>query len=516
MATSFLHALLQYTRLCWNCVLSFLFGNGGGSGSGSGGISLISLFQKPPKLLTFDNGLQVEMGKQIAEGGFSYVFEAYPVVDNRDRKKASYGNQRSSSTLTLSSTNTNEDNVGGGDHPSSRKYALKRINCSDHELVQSCRHEAGIHRSLPSNHPNLLELLGLKFDLLDENETSTSSRSSSSRNNNNNNNIHNEYNVCYMLFPYLPHSLRGEITARNILYDPYDNQNGGRRRPFATREIVPLFGGLLDALLAMHNANLSHRDVKLENVLLKYNNYGDHRHGNSSSKALSFTPVVMDFGSAGPLTAQLSSRSMVLTAVETAASHTTMPYRPPELFEGGLRHGPREILDYGKVDVWSLGCVLFGLMHGTSPFEMEYPRSNGGCSNNPNNNNDEQYGLVRIVECTHLKILGEVPFPPWMGSGLGNSPNAGAGGDGRNGKYPTSLYKFVRYMVHHDRNQRPNIHEVVKRYEELHAEIMGERWTSYDETRMLSSYEKRSGGGGAGDRDGDDDFDSLIASRDFV
>ncbi|KAL7516145.1 hypothetical protein ACHAWF_000028, partial [Thalassiosira exigua] len=90
-----------------------------------------------------------------------------------------------------------------------------------------------------------MELLGLKFDrrrddLGDE---------------------RHEYNVCYMLFPHVPRSLRGEIAERNLLSDPA----GAVRAPFSTRDVLQLFGGLLDGLTAVHGAGLSHRDFKLEN-----------------------------------------------------------------------------------------------------------------------------------------------------------------------------------------------------------------------------------------------------------
>ncbi len=156
----------------------------------------------------------------------------------------------------------------------------------------------------------------------------------------------------------------------------------------------------------------------------------------------------------------------------------------------------------------SLGCVLFGLMHGTSPFEMEFCRSNN------TGTQQLQYGQVRIVECTNLKILGEVPFPPWAGKGLGNDNNAadsanGGQRGGANGKYPLSIYKFIRYMAHHDRVTRPSVHEVAKRFEELYLELLGERWISYEEGR-------RSNDVSADGSQAYDDFDSLIASRDFV
>ena len=345
---------------------------------------------------------------------------------------------------------------------------LKRIHCPDHELLQSCREEAGIHRSLP-RHDNLLELLGLKF----ERDASSSS---------------NECNVCYMLFPRIPNSLRGEMTERNVLGQP---DNSRPRRPFALKEVLSIFGGVLDGLSVMHAANISHRDVKIENILLKQRGQG-YRDGHaiSSSGYNIFIPVLMDFGSAGPLSVRLKNRREVLTAIETASQHTTLSYRPPELFEGGLRHNDDDngLLDYGKVDVWSLGCVLFGLMHGCSPFEMEFVRSN----NNNNSPCDSPNATVRIVDCTHLKILGEIPLPPSLKQGQQQSSGY---------YYPLEVYEFVRFMVCHDRNKRPNIQQVQTKFAQIHLKMTGNEWDR--DQRGLGRREH-------------DDFDSLIASRDFV
>lgn len=417
-----------------------------------------------------------------------------------------------------------------------KKFALKRINCANsHELIQSCRHEAGIHRSLPLRHPNLLELLGLKFDsnhgqVIAENNAGGEA----------------EWNVCYMLFPYLPYSLRGEITSRNVLslndkdhqdykYNPQQHRPTTRgRRPFTTKEALHLFRGILDGLMAMHNSNISHRDVKLENVLLQLNSYDDHHHHSHHSLSTTrYTPILMDFGSAGPLTSPpLPTRQSILQIIELASSQTTLSYRPPELSDSlhfGLRQndGPTTttttttkscILDYGKVDVWSLGCVLFGILHGVSPFEMEFigDKSGGGGGSSSSygggaaaTEEDGQYGLVKVVDCTNLKILKEVPFPPWAAGMNVASQDVVVNnhtddvGDGRNGKYPLSIYKFIRYMVQHDRMVRPNIHEVAKRFGELHYNLLHEEWIPYCDK----------GGGGDEEHDG---FDSLIASRDFV
>jgi len=116
--TSLLYTILHYIRLIWTYISSF-FNNNDRS---SGGISLSSFFGHKQKILTFDNGLQVQIGKQIAEGGFSYVFEAFPITpDNSSGTPSKQSRMLShSSSLTSSSSSTITE----------QKYALKRINCA--------------------------------------------------------------------------------------------------------------------------------------------------------------------------------------------------------------------------------------------------------------------------------------------------------------------------------------------------------------------------------------------------
>jgi serine/threonine kinase 16 len=518
---SFLYTILHYLRLCWNSIYNF--------GSGLFQLSNITSIifnhnnsnNNYGKIVTFDNGMQVRIGDKIAEGGFSFVFEAFPVEDGIG------GGRREGSRKS------NNNNRG---HSLRKKYALKRINCSDHELIQSCRHEAGVHRSLPQNHPHLMELLGLKFECYDNIKYSSLEGGGGE---------HKEYNVCYMLFPYIPASLRREITQRNLLLDVNERQQQqlyNQRRPFSTREVLQLFGGILDGVLAMHTvASISHRDIKLENVLLQStavgrctggDGGGRGSYGDGNQTSCKHTPILMDFGSAGPLTANLNSRQQVLTIIENAAQHTTMSYRPPELFEGGIRHATSTsnsssveeegVLDFGKVDVWMLGCVLFGMMHGSSPFEVEFARTNNneyGSNSSSNNSNNGgggggmmTEGLVKIVECTNLKILGEVPNPPWAANANATTDYNTTKYDGRNGRYPLAIYDFIRFMIHHDRLTRPDIQQVNQRFGMLYLDLLGERRVGYSE--------KRAGEDEDDDDDDDervrDDFDSLIASRDFV
>jgi serine/threonine kinase 16 len=283
------------------------------------------------------------MGRQIAEGGFSYVFEAF-------------------------------DDAGC-------KYAMKRIHLGDPETLANCRKEAGLHRSL--RHPNVMPLLGM---VLEERNT-----------------------VCYMLFPFMPHSLRGEVNRRFFSETP--------AHPWLEVTALELFLGVVDGVTALHEAHYAHRDLKLENILL-----ADKR-----------TPVIMDFGSAGPLTQSIATRNEVLHLVEEAASHTTMPYRPPELLEGGVRAGDPDV-DFCKVDVWSLGCTLHAILYGASPFECEF-----------------RQGDIRIVDCTSLRILGELPKLP----------------EALQQWYSPDVMALITEMLTQDRMKRPGLEKVRTQVESI-------------------------------------------------
>ena len=82
--------------------------------------------------------------------------------------------------------------------------------------------------------------------------------------------------------------------------------------------------------------------------------------------------------------------------------------------------------------------MLYGLMYGTSPFEMEF----------------RQDGSVRIVECTYLRILGgKVPSPP-KNSDVGK-------------RYSQEMTELVQWILNVDRVQRPTLVEVTRRVEDI-------------------------------------------------
>ncbi|EIM91316.1 Pkinase-domain-containing protein [Stereum hirsutum FP-91666 SS1] len=102
----------------------------------------------------------------------------------------------------------------------------------------------------------------------------------------------------------------------------------------------------------------AHRDLKPGNVMLADDGV---------------TPILMDFGSCMKARIPIENRSQALLQQDIAAEHSTMAYRAPELFD--VKTGLT--LDE-KVDIWSLGCVLFALAYSHSPFENMQTTEQGG------------------------------------------------------------------------------------------------------------------------------------------
>ncbi|GAV54982.1 hypothetical protein ZYGR_0AS03050 [Zygosaccharomyces rouxii] len=103
-------------------------------------------------------------------------------------------------------------------------------------------------------------------------------------------------------------------------------------------ECAKLFAQIVSAVHYAHSLNCVHRDLKLENILLD-------KKGNAK---------LTDFG----FTRECVSKS----SLETICGTTV--YMAPELTQ-------RQAYDGFKIDIWSLGIILYTMINGTMPFDEE-------------------------------------------------------------------------------------------------------------------------------------------------
>lgn len=110
---------------------------------------------------------------------------------------------------------------------------------------------------------------------------------------------------------------------------------------YSERDAAKVFREVLQAVRFLHQQNVVHFDIKPENILLK-----DQRDDVSDIR-------LVDFGSA----ARVDGGPVVRRAYGTVA------YSAPEMLRGEPC-GP-------KADVWSLGVILYILLSGTHPFDLD-------------------------------------------------------------------------------------------------------------------------------------------------
>ena len=170
------------------------------------------------------------------------------------------------------------------------------------------------------------------------------------------------------------------------------------------------------------------------------------------------TPILMDLGSVAPSPIPVTSQSQALQIQDTAAEHSTMPYRAPELFD--VRSG--SVVDAAS-DIWSLGCTLYACLVGKSPFEMR---------------SDETGGTLSL--CV---LGGDWRFPDEGPKGVKRtnsmkrsqqqSGDAGAGGGGGSDAVEISepIREIVRKCLRVEQAERPDIDELIMMVEDVIEEL---------------------------------------------
>ncbi|KAL8695466.1 MAG: hypothetical protein Q9218_000044 [Villophora microphyllina] len=140
-------------------------------------------------------------------------------------------------------------------------------------------------------------------------------------------------NLVWLVLEYCP----GMITAERPVAGDELYNHLLRHGPIPPEKVRKIFTQLLGAVAYVHNMSCVHRDLKLENILLDKNE----------------NVKLCDFGFTRDYEGKMSY-------LQTFCG--TVCYSAPEMLKGEKYAGE-------KVDVWSLGIILFALLTGELPFD---------------------------------------------------------------------------------------------------------------------------------------------------
>jgi len=246
-------------------------------------------------------------------------------------------------------------------------------------------------------HANIMHLL----DAQDDNESGRQSR------------------IAHLLFPLMRGSLRDQLNATVL-------QPGWSQVPASVsrRRLQRTLQQFLDICCAFQVLHMHtplayvHQDVKPDNILVNLCSSGsgsgsgrysdrDIESGSSAGQTdpgpmLQYTglygtdidtgmdwaqsiPLLTDFGSVRPAEVFIANRSVSLTVADEAASMCTVSYRAPELFDP-----PNGATLDTRTDVWGLGCLLFAMHFGYSPYESDFSVSSGA---------------IRVTDCSYSRCV---------------------------------------------------------------------------------------------------------------
>ena len=202
-------------------------------------------------------------------------------------------------------------------------FATKKVKRkkTDDEMTKYFKNEINILRIL--NHPNIVKLEEIKMD-------------------------ENNY---YIVMEYIN---GGELS------DYLKNYIDKYGKPFSEEIVQYLMKQIISALIYIHDLNIIHRDLKLENIMVDFDNEKDKEELNMMKAKIK----IIDFGFAIMLSSKFSL---------TNSAVGTFMYMDPKI----LKEFDNQVLvdksrGYGKeVDIWSLGCICYQLFRGKYPFEAK-------------------------------------------------------------------------------------------------------------------------------------------------
>ena len=232
---------------------------------------------------------------------------------------------------------------------SNKLFATKKVNkeIADTKMRRYFQYEINILRTL--NHPNIVKLEEIKAS------------------------PHNYYIVM-------------EYVNGGVLSDYLKQYKLRYQRAFPEEIVQHLMRQIVNALIYIHDKNIIHRDLKLENIMVSF----DYEKDKYELNMMRAKVKIIDFGLAIILPTNVS---LTNTAVGTAL------YMDPVILDEFYNKAKADkTRGYGKeADIWSLGCICYELFRGKYPFEASNIQELYGKINN--------YGKYKIPKTASKEII---------------------------------------------------------------------------------------------------------------
>jgi serine/threonine protein kinase len=157
------------------------------------------------------------------------------------------------------------------------------------------------------------------------------------------------YNACYRYDT----GMGGIFDFAVLNYYEYGNlEQFLKRNSLNEEQTEQMVRGILEGLIFLHRREIIHRDFKAQNILI------DREHG-------VWLPKITDFG--------LSRAALAEDSVHNSAIAMSYAYAAPEQLKG-------EKISR-KVDIWSMGVLMYRIVAGELPFQVETVTDNRSAAN---------------------------------------------------------------------------------------------------------------------------------------
>ena len=167
------------------------------------------------------------------------------------------------------------------------------------------------------------------------------------------------------------------INSKTTNYIVLEYCNGGNLHEYLKRYMiknkVPLneffiqkiLKQIAPALEFMHSKNVIHRDIKLENILLNFNNYPNIPKNGRAPQTLKFSEKSLNKDFSVKITGLNFSKDLIQDNMGSTIFGSPL-YMSPDMVE--ISEGKAGKTLNTSMDLWSLGVITYELLTGTTPF----------------------------------------------------------------------------------------------------------------------------------------------------